>query len=103
MKRNDFQCEIPWQVAKASDKEREDVYNIMKRCWDILPENRPKFYNLQVDVDHFQMTGDLLGCDMVPTDTDEPDGCDGLENSSVQIARTFSEIIKNGRISSLIN
>ena len=96
-----FKWQEEWLTA--SDKELKDVYNIMKTFWDILPENRPKFYNLQVDVDHFQMTGDLVGYDMVPTGTDEPDGCDGLKHSSVQLGRTFSEIIKNGRISSLIN
>ena len=101
--RNDFRCEMPWQLTAASDKELKDVYNIMKRCWDIIPENRPKFYHLQVDVDYFQMIGDLFGYDMVPLGTDEPDGSDGHNHSSVALARTFSERKENKPISSLIN
>ena len=75
----------------------------MKRCWDILPENRPKFFNLQVDVDHFKMTGDLLGYDVLPTGTGKPDGSDIPNHSSSPLTRTFSERIKNEPNSSLIN
>ena len=39
---------------EASKKQREDVYNIMKKCWDILPENRPTFLNLQVELERKQ-------------------------------------------------
>ena len=60
-KTNEYRCRKPWQLTKATEKEMTDIYNLMKKCWDIEPENRPKFFNLEADLDYFVLTGDLPG------------------------------------------
>ena len=35
----------------------------MMTCWQIDPSNRPKFFNLQYDVQQFKLTGDTSGYD----------------------------------------
>ena len=74
----------------------------MKRCWDIIPENRPKFYDLQVDLDHFKMTGDLTGYDFAPLEIQNMKDLNSEDSNSV-LERTFSKRIRNGPFSSLIN
>ena len=76
-KRNIFRCKKPRvnspltlspQAAKRSkdcEQEMEDVYKIMTKCWDIDPSSRPKFANLQYDVEHYSFTGDLSGYDKI--------------------------------------
>ena len=54
---NTFRCEKP----RSPEKDMDDVYNIMMKCWDIEPSSRPKFFNLQYDVEHYAITGDLSG------------------------------------------
>ena len=93
-KRNEFRDSMPWQVSTATEAQLDDVYKIMKKCWDINPEERPKFYNLQVDLDHFKRTGDLIGYDSFTNEDD-----DNLPN--VRPSRTFSSRINNTDISSL--
>ena len=67
MKTNEFICKRPWQLLKATEDKLDQVCNIMQVCWDIHPENRPKFYNLQVD---FQLTGNLIGYNKGPLQTE---------------------------------
>ena len=43
----------------------EDVYKIMTKGWDIDPSSRPKFANLQFDVEHNSFKGDLSGYDKI--------------------------------------
>ena len=95
-KRNEFRDSMPWQLSTATEKELGDVYKIMKKCWDIDPEERPKFYNLQVDLDHFKMTGDLIGYDSFTNE-------DGDLVSNARPSRTFSSRINNRDISTLID
>ena len=95
-KRNEFRDSMPWQLTTATEKELGDVYKIMKKCWDIDPEERPKFYNLQVDLDHFKMTGDLIGYDSFTNE-------DGDHVSNTRPSRTFSSRINNRDISTLID
>ena len=103
MKKNEFRSEMPWQVSTATEKQLNDVYNIMKSCWDILPENRPKFYNLQVDLDHFEMTGDLIGYDLISSEAEVKHDQNRQNHPAVKPGRTFSIRVKNPPISSLIN
>eukprot|EP00092_Neocalanus_flemingeri_P080213 GFUD01100044.1.p1 GENE.GFUD01100044.1~~GFUD01100044.1.p1 ORF type:complete len:468 (+),score=107.71 GFUD01100044.1:185-1405(+) len=58
-KSNNFRCQKP----RSSEKDMDDVYQIMTKCWDIEPSYRPKFSNLQHDVEHYAFTGDLSGYD----------------------------------------
>ena len=89
--RNDYRCKMPWLFSTVTEKDMNDVYNIMKRCWDIQTENRPKFYDLQVDLDHFKMTGDLTGYGPVTSTTEDR-----------RRKQSFSHIVNNEPISSLI-
>ena len=74
----------------------DQVYSIMLKCWDIHPENRPKFFDLQVDLDNFQLTGDLIGYSSAPLHTKE-------HFANLEIGRSFSTRIGNEPLSSLIN
>ena len=85
---------MPWLFSAVTEKDMNDVYNIMKRCWDIQTENRPKFYDLQVDLDHFKMTGDLTGYDSVSSTTEI--------TGDRRRKQSFSQIVNNEPISSLI-
>ena len=61
MKMNEFRCQQPHQLTKATEKEKKNVYNMMTKCWDINPTERPQFCNLEEDLHHFHLTGNLIG------------------------------------------
>ena len=76
-KRNIFRCKKPRvnspltlspqsaKQGKVREQEMADVYKVMTKCWDIDPSSRPKFANLQFDVEHYSFTGDLSGYDKI--------------------------------------
>ena len=98
---NKFRCQKPTSFPSVPEEKLNGIYNVMRQCWDIDPENRPKFYNLQVDLDHFTMTGELLGySSMLAADTKD---MTTEEPGRVKAKRTFSQRIKNEPFSSLIN
>ena len=41
--------------------ELDQIYQIMQTCWAIDPSDRPKFVNMQHDLEHYRITGDLSG------------------------------------------
>ena len=60
LKKNDFRCEQPMQLSKATEKELNDVFSVMTKCWNINPAERPKFCTLEEDLHHFHAPGDLI-------------------------------------------
>ena len=64
MKKNEFRCEQPSQLSKATDREQKDVYHIMTQCWNINLTERPRFCDLEKDLHHFLSTGVLICNDM---------------------------------------
>ena len=59
-KQNNFRCDQPWQVRKATVKERKDIFRVMVKCWSINFKDRPKFSELEEGLHHFQLTGYLI-------------------------------------------
>jgi serine/threonine protein kinase len=61
LKKNDFRCEQPIELSKATEEELKDVFSVMTKCWNINTAERPKFCTLEEDLHHFHLTGDLIG------------------------------------------
>jgi len=82
---NQFRCKNPY-FPKATDGQREEVYSIMLKCWAISTEDRPKFYNMQNDLHHYKITGDLSG----------------YQEVKFELQKTFSTRMNLKRVSSLL-